>query len=825
MNRCTEPDCQGTVTDGFCDVCGAAPAAPAPSSTPSASPSAPVTPVSTPSAGVSGSAASGRAAPAAWPTPPGGSGPSGPSAGGGSTPSARGTSHPSGAGGSVGTGHGSAPGSAGSGPGSRSVRGTGATGARRGMLGLGLVDVPPVPYRDPATAVMRDPRVPESKRYCGNCMQPVGRSRDGHPGRTEGYCRSCGTAFSFSPKLHPGDLVAGQYEVLGCLAHGGLGWIYLARDRNVSQRWVVLKGLLDTGDVEALAASAAERSYLAEAQHGNIVKIYNFVEHPDSTTGVQVGYIVMEYVGGQSLKDILVARRAADGQDAVLPLPQVIAYGLELLRALDYLHGLGMLYCDLKPDNAIQSGDELKLIDLGGVRRMDDKTSAIFGTVGYQAPEIAEHGPSVASDLFTVGRTLAVLSFPFKGYTSTYATKLPPRGTIDVLNRHESYDRLLRRATHPDPERRFADADEMADQLVGVLREVLAADDGQERPGTSNLFGPDRFPLDAEITAARPDGPAIRPVSAGEAAAALPVPLVDGVDPAAGFLAGLTARSVPDMANALAAAPVRSPEVTLTLVRVRIELGETRTALPLLDDHARRHPDDWRVTWYRGLHALAEGRADDAAASFDEVYARKPGEAAAKLACAAAAEYAGRPHDAARMYDMVWRTDRSYVSAAFGLARAHLAVGDRSRAIAVLDSVPASSSFHVAARVAAVAGAVRGRDEGELTEPDLLAAGRRLEALRLDPERHERLAAEVCEAALLLLRPGPAAHGNGRGPHAGNGAPGRTGGELLGVPLAEDQVRRRLEKGYRELAGLARDRDRKVLLVDRANAVRPRTLL
>ena len=43
-------------------------------------------------------------------------------------------------------------------------------------------------------------------------------------------------------------LVGGQYEVAGCLAHGGMGWIYLARDRNVNGRWVVLKGLLNSGD-------------------------------------------------------------------------------------------------------------------------------------------------------------------------------------------------------------------------------------------------------------------------------------------------------------------------------------------------------------------------------------------------------------------------------------------------------------------------------------------------------------------------------------------------------------------------------------------------
>jgi serine/threonine-protein kinase PknG len=110
---------------------------------------------------------------------------------------------------------------------------------RRGTLGAGLLEIPPVLTGDPAAAVLADPQVPEGQRVCGSCGEPVGRGSDGAPGRVEGFCRTCGTRFDFRPRLQQGDLVAGQYEVLGCLAHGGLGWIYLARDRNVSDRWVV----------------------------------------------------------------------------------------------------------------------------------------------------------------------------------------------------------------------------------------------------------------------------------------------------------------------------------------------------------------------------------------------------------------------------------------------------------------------------------------------------------------------------------------------------------------------------------------------------------
>ncbi len=78
------------------------------------------------------------------------------------------------------------------------------TGSVRNQLGAGLVDVPSVPHRDPASAIMADPQVAESRRFCAVCSEPVGRSRDGAPGRGEGFCRKCGTPFSFTPSSRPG---------------------------------------------------------------------------------------------------------------------------------------------------------------------------------------------------------------------------------------------------------------------------------------------------------------------------------------------------------------------------------------------------------------------------------------------------------------------------------------------------------------------------------------------------------------------------------------------------------------------------------------------
>ncbi|MFJ8631486.1 tetratricopeptide repeat protein [Streptomyces sp. NPDC093568] len=744
-----------------------------------------------------------------------------------------------------------------------SVRSSGSTAGSsgRGRLGVGLVQVPDVPRPDPRAMVLENPEVPERKRFCSrsDCGAPVGRSRGERPGRTEGFCTKCGHPYSFVPKLKSGDIVHGQYEVAGCLAHGGLGWVYLAVDRAVSDRWVVLKGLLDTGDQDAMAAAISERRFLAEIEHANIVRIYNFVEHLDQRTGSLDGYIVMEYVGGKSLKEIANARRTETGRRDPLPVEQACAYGIEALEALGHLHTRNLLYCDFKVDNAIQTEDQLKLIDMGAVRRMDDDESAIYGTVGYQAPEVADVGPSVASDLYTVARTLAVLTFDFQGYTNVYADSLPDPDNIEVFRQYESFYRLLVRATDPDPARRFASAQEMSEQLTGVLREVVSLQTGRARPSLSTLFGPEvrvtdteLFPkLNGEVSrlgarvapagkklaltgSPAPEAGAgiVRPVGAPAAALALPVPRVDPADPNAGFLAGLMTTAPAELLGALAAAPASSTETRLRQVRAWLENGDTATAHETLLKLEDERPDDWRVVWYRGVAALVTGDQEGAALSFDAIYDAFPGEPAPKLALGLCAEVLGQLDNAAEYYRLVWSTDPSYVSAAFGLARVQLATGDRRSAVATLESVPESSIHYTAARVAAVRARLRQRTAVAGDVPfldDLTAAAGQVEALEaygLDPARREQLSAEVLGCALDWVLSGgqgsapPPSSQPGSSREGAHAAGGRT---LLGSGLDERGLRFGLERSYRMLARLARGGEERIDLVERANRYRPRT--
>ncbi|MGZ4216506.1 MAG: tetratricopeptide repeat protein [Solirubrobacteraceae bacterium] len=657
-------------------------------------------------------------------------------------------------------------------------------------LGAGLVEIPSIPARDPADAVMADPMVPENRRFCATCDESVGRSRDGTPGRAAGFCRKCGSPFSFEPKLAPGVLVAKQYEVVGCLAHGGMGWVYLARDRNVSDRWVVLKGLLNADDRDATAAALAERRFLAEVEHPNIVKIFNFVEHEG------LGYIVMEYVGGQSLKQILTARRDENGGESDPLRPdQAIAYVLEILPALGYLHDLGLLFCDFKVDNVIQTRHSLKLIDLGGVYRLDEPTSALFGTTGYQAPEIATLGPSIPSDLFTVARTLAVLCIDFRGYQSTYRYTLPPQESVPALQRYDSLYRFLLKGTAPNPDDRFQSAEEMADQLFGVLREVVADREGIPVPAPSKLF---TAPMRAGLE--RPDW------------RILPRPQVSSDDPSAGYLATITAADSAQLIAQLRAAPDRTVEVDLRLASAMIDDGSLGEAEAQLAEIEAQDPWEWRVAWYRGIAALAEAHPDQARASFERVYHAVPGELAPKLALGLACEFGRVPGSdmaaAGRWYEIVARTDPSITSASFGLARCRLEAGDRAGALAAYELVPDTSSGYIDAQTARIR--CLSRDgEGEPGLEELLAAGSALEALPVEGEQRERLTADLLESALRMTLSGRASDdGEVR---------------LLGLPLVERDVRLALEHSYRELARHAPSRAERIALVDDANRVRPRT--
>lgn len=674
---------------------------------------------------------------------------------------------------------------------SSSLSGRSSTGSRRSStrtssrslrrtLGAGMVTVEPLPSIDPMLVIMANPSVPDNKRYCPSCGTKLNHER--------GFCPNCGNEYSFKPSLSAGDVVAGQYEVKGAMAFGGLGWIYLGWDRALS-RWVVLKGLLNSKDEASAAAAMAERQFLAAVKHPNIVGVYNFVNEGTA------GYIVMEYVGGKTLKAIRKER-------GPLPVPEAIAYIHRILAAFSYLERMGLVYCDFKPDNFMLEDDDVKLIDMGGVRRVDDPSGDVYGTKGYSAPEAGEE-PSFVSDLYTVARTLALLIMDFK-FQGTYEYSLPTPAEQPLFAKYDSLYRFLIKATRENPDDRFQTADEMADQLLGVLREIVAREQNRPQPADSTHFFGD-------VLDNRPDD-----VKATEMPGwkQLPAIKLDSNDPAAAAI--LTALSNPDPAQVetlLVRMRKQFPETQeapLRLALMRIEQQKYAEAEQFLIQVAEKDPFDWRVLWVRGLATLAQQKYREAATAFDVVCNELPGELVPKLALALANELGGDTQNAIHLYDVVSRTNPDFTSATFGLARCLARLKDRQGAVSAYARVSNSSSRYIEAQMSLARTLVH-IEPTPPGEQELLQASQTLEKLAIDTFDLHYLSAQLLLAAARQAE--------------ANALPATSTTQLLGQSLKADSLRLGAERELRACAHLAKTPHEKIALVDQANSERPKTLI
>jgi serine/threonine-protein kinase PknG len=519
--------------------------------------------------------------------------------------------------------------------------------------------------------------VAEEHRYCPNpgCGRPVGRGHGDEPGRTAGFCAHCGTPFDFAQPQ--GMTVAGRYEVERVLGSGAYGAAYLAYDRNLATH-VVVKAL----NRSVAKTAEHERDVLVGLRHDSIVRILGYEQERPRQQGP---YLVLEYVPGEPLS-------AQDGDR----LEILLAHGIRILQALDYLHARGLLHCDVKPLNIIRyrepgpAGplDRVRLIDFGAVRsREKDAGPVVAYTKAYAPPEgDPEHvEPNPGFDLYALGMTLREVC---RSHVSDRAAS-----GVDSLML------LLDRATDSaSPGRRFVSARQFGEQLSGVIRQIVAAPPtGRQVTRPSALFGSMTEALHGGLGAVRPLGHWVRaeaddegllsmpaPFCAPESAdiaAALPTPLSDPDDPV-GETAG----------NALA-------ESRLALRRrdfVSAERALARADLP--EWH-------WLRSWYSGLIALARGDAGQATAHFTDVRRTLPGELVPQLALGLCAESRGGPDDlevARSHYRTVFDTTPALGAAGFGLARVHLLAGRRAEAVATAERLAQEFRHEREARIAVV---------------------------------------------------------------------------------------------------------------------------
>ncbi|WP_406099361.1 tetratricopeptide repeat protein [Streptomyces canus] len=472
--------------------------------------------------------------------------------------------------------------------------------------------------------------------------------------------------------------------------------------------------------------------------------------------------------------------------------------------------------------------------DVGGTP--DVGNGSVTGAAHTDAGESRPDVPSVGGE----GPSAQVPPPAREAWAPEGATAPVPRG-LGLL----SLARVLHRATVSEPAGRFADAREMDQQLRGVFRELRSLRTGTETFEPSPLFLQSPYALDGALGSApplahwaAPDAPSpFAPPTPTEVAQRLPVPRPDPRDEHHAELSRL-ADAAPEALLQHIGDWRDSTEVHLLRCRLRLRNPadgpdaaerELRTAEARIGP--RRSPYDWRLDWHHGLLALAREQVAAARGHFDRVYAAIPGEYAPKLALGHCAERLGRPHEALTFYEAVGLRNPSLGSAAFGAARARLALGGvtaREEAVRELDAVPQHSRHRTAARTAAVRIGIEYVRTGECGHQAPQRLGEVLGRLALlfhahgltDGEARVRMTVEAWEAVHGALARGAL-------DAAGLAALSAGADPRLGLPSDEHGLREDLSRRYVVLAHQAarstapEDAAVAEILLDRAYEVRP----
>jgi serine/threonine-protein kinase len=278
-----------------------------------------------------------------------------------------------------------------------------------------------------------------------------------------------------------GTLFAGRYRISRKLGGGGMADVYLAEDQELGRR-VAVKILHSryANDEQFVERFRREATHAAGLSHPNIVSIYDRGETDGSY------FIVMEYVEGRTLKELIRSRGPC-------PVPVAITYTRQLLSALRYAHRNGVIHRDIKPHNVIVDPEGVvKVTDFGiaraGASQMTEE-GAIIGTAQYLSPEQARGAPvDQTSDLYSAGIVLYELltgEVPFTGDSPVeiamkHLTEVPPLPSALRPDVPEDLDLVVVRALAKEPADRYQSAAAMDADLETVARGGRVATDTAE---------------------------------------------------------------------------------------------------------------------------------------------------------------------------------------------------------------------------------------------------------------------------------------------------------------------------------------------------------
>ncbi|GGN03731.1 Stk1 family PASTA domain-containing Ser/Thr kinase [Streptomyces fuscichromogenes] len=302
--------------------------------------------------------------------------------------------------------------------------------------------------------------------------------------------------------------LGGRYELGHVLGRGGMAEVYLAHDTRLGRAVAVKTLRVDLArDPSFQARFRREAQSAASLNHPAIVAVYDTGE--DYIDGVSIPYIVMEYVEGSTLRELLHSGRK------LLP-ERAMEMTIGILQGLEYAHRSGIVHRDIKPANVMLTRNgQVKVMDFGIARAMGDsgmtmtQTAAVIGTAQYLSPEQAK-GEQVdaRSDLYSTGCLLYELLTvrpPFVGdspvavaYQHVREEPQPPSVFDPEIT--PEMDAIVLKALVKDPNYRYQSADEMRADIEACL-------DGQPVAATAAMgsVGYGGYPDDMPTTALRSD--------------------------------------------------------------------------------------------------------------------------------------------------------------------------------------------------------------------------------------------------------------------------------------------------------------------------------
>jgi len=264
-----------------------------------------------------------------------------------------------------------------------------------------------------------------------------------------------------------GKTIDSRYVVRRMIGRGGMGVLYEADHVGLDQR-VAIKFVLLASDRDTRARFRREARAASRVDHPNVVRLFDAGASSDG-----VDYLVMEFVEGRDLRDLM-------RETGPLEPERAVAIACQVLAGLFAIHQAGIIHRDIKPANIVLAGETAKIMDFGIARSNDSgdgltDTGEMIGTPAFMAPEqIAGARLDHRTDLYSLGVTLFVMLAghnPFAGITNVTSASMkqllgaPPR--LDAVRPELSAELVdvVARAMSRSPGERFADAAELAEAL------------------------------------------------------------------------------------------------------------------------------------------------------------------------------------------------------------------------------------------------------------------------------------------------------------------------------------------------------------------------